>query len=518
MKNEIKTRKGMNRRQFIKRVASGAGSTVLAAPAVGLMAAPSYASSNNHLTFAIKAEPPSLDPLAIEQRIPRMVTFNIYETLVDRNDAGEIVPMLATGWEQIDPTRMRFKIRDGVKFHDGESLTAEDVAYSINRVIAPETKSQFIGIVNTIARAEIVDSSTVDIVTKKPDPILMARVYTISIMNKNWTEAIGKDVANSTNGTGPYRMTEWKRNHAIHLEHFSDHWGPVPQAKSATILIIGEDATTFQMIKTGELDCYLGLLPDHIHEAKNYRAGLAQNMSFVRLNNAPESDVHDVRIRQAMNYAVNKQVLLDALFQGQGAVLPGQVSSPQIFGFNKDLEAYPHDLDKARALIKEAGAVGKEIDFVGPKGRYTGDGLEMQAIASMIEDCGLKVNLNLRDPQSWVRIGDRNQTPVPPSAWYVRHSNFLFDADKTFSTYYTNDSPYSSYHNQEIRDIYDVQKSELNVEARRGQLEQIYAKGREDPCALFLLQHVDLWGLSEKANFEPRPDGVMQISRFTIDA
>ena len=124
-----------------------------------------------------------------------------------------------------------------------------------------------------------------------------------------------------------------------------------------------------------------------------------------------------------MNYAVDKELILQQLHAGLGTVSPGQLSAPGMFGYNPNLAPYPYDLDRAKSLLAEAGAEGLEVDYVGPKGRYAGDAILNQAIAEMLEQAGLKVNLNLLDPQSWVRFGDRNQTPVPPSCWYLVHSN-----------------------------------------------------------------------------------------------
>lgn len=516
--NKIKLAKGIGRREFLKKTSLGAGCAAIGLATQGFSSSPLYAKGNKHLIAAIGAEPPSLDPHALEQRIPQTITWNIYEGLVDRNHQGMIVPGLAESWMRIDSKTVRFKLRSGVKFHNGEPFNADAAVFSINRIIDPNTKSQWIGVVNTIIGAKKVDNLTVDVFTKAPDPIFLSRLWAIVMMAPNWTKEVGKQVGSQTNGTGAYKLVDWKRNLQVELAANDQYWGGVPDVKEVTVRIIGEDSTRFQAVKTGELDIYLGPMPDHLPELPTFQAGLAQSFSFVRLSTMKGSKVLDPRVRQAMNYAVNKEAILEKLHHGQGKILPGQISSPEMFGYNDHLQAYPYDLDKAKSLVNAAGAKGLEIDYVASNKRYAGDAIEAQAIAGMLEQAGLKINLKLSDPQSWVRFGDRNQTPVPPSCWYVRHDNMLFDADRTMGSYYTDESPYSAYHNDKIRGLFERARTEMNVQRREFMYEEAFKIGsQQDPVALFLFQHADLWALTKRTKFSPLPDGRLLIKTITLD-
>ena len=518
-KREFKRKAALSRRQFLKLSAAGGGSLAVSSGLGGILlarSAPVFAQGDSNLVAAVGAEPPSLDPQAIEQRIPQMITWNIYEPLIDRDDQGMTIPWLAESWEQIDDRTTRFKLREGISFHNGEPFNADAAVYSVNRIIDPELASQWIGVVGTIKQATKVNDMAIDIETHDVDPILLGRLTALAMMAPGWTQEVGDEVSSTTNGTGAYKLRNWHRNVQVELESNEDYWGGAPSIKSATLRIIGEDSTRFQSVKTGEIDIYLGPLPDHLPELPKFEAPLAQEFSMVRLSNLEGSTIADPRVRQAMNYAVDKELILQQLHAGLGTVSPGQLSAPGMFGYNPNLEPYPFDLDQAKSLLAEAGAEGLEIDYVAPKGRYAGDAILNQAIAEMLEQAGLKVNLNLLDPQSWVRFGDRNQTPVPPSCWYLVHSNSLFDADRTVSSYYTDESPFSAFHNDEIRTLFEAGRVELDVAEREKIYHRVFELGREDPPAIFLLQLVDLWALTERTQFKPRADGRFIIRTMSL--
>lgn len=506
----------VTRRRMLKWTGATASGAVLGGAFSGL-ASPAFAQGANSLTVAIPFDPPSLDPLAIEQSVPAQVTWNIYEPLLWRDKNGKIIPWLAETIEQTSPTTAVLKLRDGVKFQNGEAFNAEAAAFSINRILDPETKSQWIGTVNTIKGARAVGELEVEVTTHEPDPVLQGRLTVIAMMAPKWTAEVGDQVGVQTNGTGPYQLVEWKRNLSIEFRRNASYWGPAPQVESLTFRVIPEDATRFQSLNTDEIDLYLGVLPDQLDQAPKFQAGLSQNYSFLRLSNLETSNIADPRIRQAMNYAIDKEGLRNALHGGLGNNLNGQLSVPEMVGYNPNLEPYPYDLALAQELIREAGANDLEVTIEGPKGRYTGDSVEMQAIGAMLESAGLHINLVLRDPNNWVRIGDRNQTPSPPEAWYVRHTNTTFDADRTLSSYYSLRGSYSSYSNAEVDQNLDASRKELDPAKRLKLLNRAYEIGsREDPMGVYLFQHTELWGMRKEVDFTPYADGVLHVSQIKL--
>ncbi len=507
----------ISRRRMLKVTGATASAAVLGGAFSGL-ASPAYAKGANSLAIAIAFDPPSLDPLAIEQSVPAQVTWNIYEPLLWRDKNGRIIPWLAESIKQTSPTTHILKLRDGVKFQNGEAFNARAAAFSINRILDPETKSQWIGTVNTIKAAKAVGDLAVEVTTNEPDPVLQSRLTVIAMMAPDWTSEVGDQVGVQTNGTGPYQLEEWKRNLSIDLQVNPSYWGPAPQIESLTFRVIPEDATRFQSLNTNEIDLYLGVLPDQLKQAPKYQAGLSQNYSFLRLSNLEGSSIADPRVRQAMNYAIDKDGLRNALHGGLGNNLNGQLSVPEMTGYNPNLKPFPYDPERAQDLIREAGAQGLDVTVEGPKGRYTGDAVEMQAISAMLESVGLHIDLVLRDPNNWVRIGDRNQTPSPPEAWYVRHTNTTFDADRTLSSYYSLRGSYSSYSNADVDRNLDASRKEMDPAKRLKLLNRAYEIGSvEDPMGVYLFQHTELWGMRKEVEFTPYADGVLHVSQIRMN-
>jgi len=490
----------------------GAAPSVVPVPtAVAVAASPATTA-----VLAIGGDPTSLDPQAVEEGNERAVNDNIYETLITRDTDEKIVPWLAESWTQPDAKTFRFKLRQGVKFHNGEPFNADAAVFSVERILSPELKSQFAANLATIAVARKVDDATFDLLTKDADPSLLARLFSVRMMAPKWTQQTGNQVANLTNGTGPFSVSHWTRGVDVALNAYDAYWGGAPKLKAATVRIIPEDQTRLSALQRGEVDVVRGLLPEQLAQAPASASALGPQYSFIRLSNLSGSPVADKRVCQALNYAVDKDALLSQLHGGQGKVLPGQLSDPSMFGFNPNLQPYPYDPDKAKALLAEAGAQGLELELVGAQGRWTADGLEAQAVGGMLEKIGLKVKVTLLNFQQWLKAADRQQTPASPSVLYIQHDNALFDADRTVSGYYTDLGSFSTYKNADIDPLIPRARSEMDPKKREQLYWKIFELGRDDPPMVFLLQIADIWGLSKRLQWKPLPDGRVLFKDMTI--
>jgi peptide/nickel transport system substrate-binding protein len=296
---------------------------------------------------------------------------------------------------------------------------------------------------------------------------------------------------------------------AVDLAANDGYWGGAPKIKAARIRVIPEDQTRLSALRAGEIDIARNLLPEQLAQAPASASAMGPNYFFVRLKNLPdqESPVKDKRIRQALNYAVDKETLLKELLGGQGRLLPGQISGPEMFGFNPNLQPYPYDPARAKALLAEAGAQGLELELTGVQGRYVADALMCQAIGRMLEQAGLKVKVELLNFQQRLKLIDRKQTPNTPSLAYIGHDNTLFDADRTMTGYYTDTGSFSAYKNPELDPLIEQARAELDVKKREQAYWKIFELGREDPPGIFLLQIADMWGLSKRLQWKPVPDG-----------
>jgi peptide/nickel transport system substrate-binding protein len=398
-------------------------------------------------------------------------------------------------------------LRQGVTFHNGEPFNADAAVFSIKRIIDPALKSQFAANIVTIAGAKKIDDATFDLLTTEPDPSLLARLFTIRMMAPGWTQSAGDAVSSTTSGTGPYKMTNWQRGVEVDLVANDKYWGGAPKIGAAKVRIIPEDQTRLSALQAGEVNLVRRLLPEQLAQAPATASALGPTYSFLRLSNLSGSPIADKRIRQALNYAVDKETLLSQLNGGQGKVLPGQLAGPEMFGFNPNLQPYSYDPEKAKALLADAGVSNLEIEIVSPQGRWTADGLQAQAIGGMLEQAGIKVKVTLINFQQWLKLADRSQTPNTPAVMYFQTENPLFDADRTVTGYYTDAGSFAAYKNVDIDPLIAQARSELDVAKREQLYQKIFELGREDPPGVFLLQLADVWGMSARLKWQPIPDG-----------
>ena len=209
----------------------------LSALALLLALAPAaHAQPKDTLTVALVSHAPTLDPHMHFERVGILVNINMFDSLLHRNSKLEYEPSLATSWKALNDTTWEFKLRKGVKFHNGDPLTAEDVKFSVERVIEPgkeKKKSPQYGNIRAIKEVRIVDAETIHIVTDKPFPLLLERLVFFPIVPKKHIEKVGDEAFGTTAavGTGPWKFVEWKRDQYIRLEAFDAHWRGKPPFK-----------------------------------------------------------------------------------------------------------------------------------------------------------------------------------------------------------------------------------------------------------------------------------------------
>src|SRR5438445_466895 len=220
---------------------------------LGLVAVPigAGAQGKDTLTVALPSHAPTLDPHMHFERVGILVNSNMFDSLLHRSAKLEFEPSLALSWKALNDTTWEFKLRKGVKFHDGSILTAEDVKFSFDRVLEPgkeQKKSPQYGNVRAIKEVKIVNADTIHLITDKPFPLLLERVVFFPIVPKKHIEKVGEEAFGSTAtvGTGPWKLVEWKRDQHIRLEAFDQHWRGKPAFKYVVFRAIPEVATALR--------------------------------------------------------------------------------------------------------------------------------------------------------------------------------------------------------------------------------------------------------------------------------
>ena len=377
------------------------------------------------LRFAFQGELKSVDPYQINESFSLSVNGAVYEGLVRFRPDLTLEPCLATSWEILDPLHWRFHLRKGVKFHEGQDFTADDVIFSAHRVMG--AGSDLKGVIPGDAEIVKVDDYTVDFILKRPDPLLINQWPTWGIFSKNWSEAHGATEAtamNATtppyaglhaNGTGPFILvshepgvkTVWKKN--------PNWWDkPIGNVDEVVFTPIPNAATRVAALLSGEID-WMDPVPlndqDRVNanpgtqvlagpEVRTIFLGMDQSRDELGHSNVKgKNPFKDVRVRKAFYQAIDEDAINKKVMRGQ-ATPSALMISPTLFSRSKDFKRFPFDPEASKKLLAEAGYPdGFEVQLDCPNDRYVNDEQICQAVVGMLARVGIKVDLNA-EPKS----------------------------------------------------------------------------------------------------------------------
>ena len=467
------------------------------------------------ITIALGSEPTSLDPHVVDDGGERAVNDNVYETLLTRDAEGELGPGLATELPtQVDDTTWEFKLRDGVTFHDGTPFNADAVVASVDRIIrlVAEEKTDNSGFYGTLAGATKVDDMTVRIMTTGPDGVLPARMYWLKMVAPG-TEA-SDDLSEASNGTGPYTFTGREAGVFVELAANPDYWDGAPPIASVRYEFVSEAGTRLAGLKSEQFDLITNLAPNNVEEAPKFEAKQGQEHPVLILD-ADEGITADPNVRKALNLAIDKAALADAIFSGFAAIDEGQVLSPSILGYNDSLEAYAYDPDEAARLIEEAGVAGETITLVGESsGRWLNDRDLVEAVAGYWTAAGLEVDLQTPEFGAYLDIlFDRDNRE---DAIFVSSSNDILDPDRQLSTYYQAGGIGSSNSDAELSAMIDEGRAELDADARDAIYQDAVALAYDQAYFAWLVSNQDIYGMSERLSYTPRVDSKLLVKDMSV--
>ncbi len=394
--------------------------TVLAA---SVLALPAQAAT---LNWARAADAQTLDPHAYNEGITHTLNHQMYEPLVARDDDGKLTPVLATSWKKLDsdPTVWEFKLRDGVTFHDGSPFTAKDVAFSIKRAQAKTSNVK--ALVSSIESVEIVDPHTVRFHTRGVNPILVNNLINIFMMSEKWADAhnvdtpqdftSGKPSFASTHedGTGPYELVSRVPDSRTVLKAYDGYWGkgqfPLDIDK-VVYTPIQSSATRLSALLSGEVNFLQDVPPQDVERLKkspniNVVTGPSNRSIFFGMNigekklmngDAKGNPFADVRVREAMNLAINRKVIQRVVMRGQ-SIPEGTIAPPSINGYSKELGALPpYDLKKAAALMQEAGyGDGFTVSLSCTNDAFLNDEAICRSLVAMLAKIKINVKLDVQ--------------------------------------------------------------------------------------------------------------------------
>ena len=355
------------------------------------------------------------DPAAQYNNASAQYHINLHDGLVRLSTMEvphKVLPAIATSWKEISPTITEFKLRQGAKFWDGTLITAEDVKWSLERSINQDhpayTSGAFGRVLYNFEKVEIVDSSTVRVHNRRPDPlkyVMLAQTTSAILSKKAFDKAASpEDFFRDPIGSGPYRIADFKQDQYVKFESWDNYWGEKPPLEELWYYAIPEATSRITALVNGEVDMIVDIPPD-LKSALDGKEGIKSqgvtlDMFYAWMFNMTREPLKDQRIRKALSLAIDRNALNQGLYEGKG-VAPTAHHYPGRTGYIPGWEIYEYNPEEARRLLKESGYNGAEVEISDCNYYYLYNDLATQAIAKMWEKVGVNAKVKEYGPGSW---------------------------------------------------------------------------------------------------------------------
>jgi peptide/nickel transport system substrate-binding protein len=449
----------------------------------------------------------------------------IFDTLLRRNlKTLQLEGNLAESWRVVNETTWQFKLKRNVKFHNGEPFDAAAVKFSVERMLDPKQGAPGRTSIATIDRVDVVDPYTVNVITKAPFPLLAVRMSpghcgTVGIVPPKYLAQVG-DAAFAVKpvGTGPYKFVEWVKDERLVLEANKDyHRGP-PAIERLTFRPVPELTTRVAALLSGQADLVSDIPPDQTGKIKSSSTAhveistLGGFVIMVKMTNyLMPGPWQDVRVRKAINYAIDMDTIIKTVLEGYGQVL-GVPLEKEAFGFNPNIKWYGYDPERAKALLREAGhANGFEMTLHAPNRRYMNDIEVMQAMAQMLSKVGIRAKVEVWEQSIYTtKWRKRELLPAYMTAW---GGAGVFDGDLLTSSLHSK-SALSINKNEALDKMLEEAQATSDPERRKA----IYWKAQEliyeEAPIIKAYQQAHIFGVSNRLEWKPWIDNML----FLYDA
>jgi len=481
--------------------------------------APVIAAPKGQIVIGLDTDTPTLDPHGHQERVGHVVGWHLFDSLFYRQADTTDVPALAVSYKVVDPVTVDLKLRQGVKFHNGEPFNAHSVKFSLERILDPKTKSPRTTAVAWLKSVEVKGEYDARLHLKAPSPTWLIELTNISMMPPKYANEKGiAHVAQNPVGTGPYKFVKWTRGQEMVLEANPAYFKGEPKIKTLIFKVIPEYSTRVAALLSGAIDLIGHVAPEDVPVIEANKSLKVQAVPILRFQWTYLSDamtqgspLADKRVRQAINYAVNTPRIIKDILGGYGT--PTVCLNQLHFGYNPAVKPYPYDPAKAKALLKEAGHPdGFEMTVhYATVNMMKGDEM-YQAIQSDLAAVGIKIKL-----QKWSGVGYMDMVKsgrAKPAFGLNWGSGGLFDGDQIFP-FFRSGGIYTFWSTPEVDKLIDQQRTEMDAEKRKALMFKIQEIVREEAPWLFQYSFHALWGYNTKFKFAPRKDEFVYV--YEID-
>lgn len=411
--------------------------------ALGLTAGPGHAKDVKVLRIGIGIDADTLNPLEITTAIPANITALIHDRLVINSPGGELLPNLLTEWSVSEDGKVyTVKLRQGIKFTDGTPFNANTLKKNLELIQNPKIRVPLRFIFGAIKNIEVIDDYNVKYHLSAPfAPFAHVLTVMMPMSQKAVDPYDGQRLSTKPVGAGPYKLAEWVKGERIVLVRNDDYWGKKPSVEKIVYQIVPETATRVAMLRAGQLDVIYSPTPADMPALEadpniTLDKPLSTRMMFMGINTQFEL-TKDKKVRQALNYAVDKKTITEKILFGAAKPLDCPLP-PSIFGYTRMADQYAYNPDKAKALLKETGfPMDKVLKIITPTGRYTYDKQIAEAIQAYLADIGVKSELRTYDWPTYMGITTKPVDKTEVQLYLIGWGWPIYDADPYYLIYFS---------------------------------------------------------------------------------
>lgn len=454
------------------------------------------AGSTEEIVVAQGVDVGSLDPARRTAVSEFNVLMHIFDPILTLDENYELAPMLASSWSYIDDTTLELKLQEGVEFHNGEPFTAEAVKLAFDRILENPESPQHTFLAGFLS-PEIVDDHTVLIKTEEPMASSISILAWMLPVPPRYLEEVGDEAfGEHPIGTGPFQFSSWERDQRLALEVNSDYWRGSSDIQSIVFRPIPEPGTRIAELRTDAVDLVTNVAPNLWRELQAVDGISTSSVAsaryiFIGMNLMADTPLQDQKVRQALNYAVDKDAIIANLLDGHGFPLAGPVTEVH-FGHNPDVEPYPYDPEKAGELLAEAGyADGFSIRLLAPQGRYLQDSLVAEAVAGQLQQVGIDVDLQILEYGTYSDQLAAGDVELYLLGWGIAPAgdpHYIYN-----SLFHSENGRYAFFDFPEIDALIEEGATTLDRDEREAVYQELMALVNEEAPWLFLYQQEDLY-------------------------
>jgi len=470
------------------------------------------------LVWAEATDASFLDPQNMPNQAGWVVVPNIFDTLVYRTRDGNLQPNLAVSWENVEPTKWQFKLREGVKFHNGEPFDATSVKVTIERLINPDNHLNALYLFNIITGAEVVNEHTVNILTKNPDPVLPSRFSSMGsqMLPAEYVQKVSLDeFGQEPIGTGPYKFDHWRHGIEIVLTANPTYWKGKPKFEEFVFKPIPEGISRVNALITGEIDvanlCPVDQVPRVETSEGCYVKSALSAQIIVFSVNAEMEPFDDVRVRRALNYAIDKELIVETLLGGFTQPLLGPIPLYD-FGYNPNLLPYTYSPEEAKKLLREAGYPnGFKFEVAATSGNTIMDEQVTEACLAMWREIGLEPEVQYVEP------GERSniiRNHANPGLFMINPISMIGDADGSFWRVVQPSGILGYYRDKKMDALLSSARYDLDEYVRELEYQVAASIFYNDAAWVFLYHDPWVAGVRDWLDYTPRWDGLVYIDEI----